>query len=331
MAVLGVWLWSDVLAETGAARAVSTCADRGITDLFFLTKGLSGKAAFPGTAAPVCADGRDLLGELLKEAHRAGMRVHAWFSSGWDEHYKALHPESGRAHYLRGRDKGLISLTDAGYQDYMRGILRRLCRNYAVDGLHLDYIRYNHLMYGWDEQDWARYTAGGADPERLRELMARTFLAEEKDENAIFDALRNGDESAAALASVRRADVVHFARSLCDAAREERPELLLSAALMPEGAYADTAFADLHYGQHYADAAQIYDFVIPMAYAREYGQDSAWVREVAQGSLRRGLKTVVGLFAPDGAEDPKLREETSALKDVPVEGICYFRYGTYFR
>ena len=57
---------------------------------------------------------------------------------------------------------------------------------------------------------------------------------------------------------------------------------------MPEGAYGDTAFADLHYGQSYEDAAALYDFAVPMAYSQAYGQDGRWVRMVAEGTLRRG-------------------------------------------
>lgn len=327
----GIWMWSDSLAAIGAEKAVSLCCQAGITDVFFLAKGLSGRAAFAGSEAPACADGRDLLGELLEPAHRRGVRVHAWLASGWDDHYRAAHPESGRAHYVRGRDKGLISLADPGYQDYLRRIIGSLCVRYEIDGLHLDYIRYNHLLYGWDDRDRARYAAAGADPVRLKELMERTFLSESPDDTYAFDAYRAGDPSALALAKARRADVVRFARGLCGAAKEARPGLTLSAALMPEGAYKDTAFSDLHYGQNYEDAAKLYDFVVPMAYAREYGQDSGWVREVAEESLRRGLKTVVGLFAPEGKEDPLLQADLSALKGVHADGVCYFRFGTYFR
>ena len=169
----GIWMWSDSLAAIGAEKAVSLCCQAGITDVFFLAKGLSGRAAFDGSEAPTCADGRDLLGELLEPAHRRGVRVHAWLASGWDDHYRAGHPESGRAHYVRGRDKGLISLADEGYQDYLRRLIQSLCARYEIDGLHLDYIRYNHLLYGWDDRDRARYAAAGADPVRLKELMVR--------------------------------------------------------------------------------------------------------------------------------------------------------------
>ena len=328
--ILGVWMWPESVEENGAREAVGRCAGIGVTDIYFLTKGLSGRVSFRSREAPGQEE-RDLLRELLDAAHARGVRVHAWFTSASDENYKTLHPESGRFHFIRGRDKGLISLADEGYLDYMQKILRELLRNYDVDGLHLDYIRYNHLAYGWDEDDRRRYAAAGADLALLDEWMRRAFPpgGETGDKDLLFDALRRGEESARALAKVRREDVARFARTLCALARSEKKDITLSAALMPEGAYADTAFADLHYGQSYEDAAALYDYGIPMAYSRAYGKDGAWVRSVAEGALARNVRTVAGLHAYEGATGVTLRDDIAALKGAGTAGICLFREGAF--
>ena len=329
MSIFGVWMWPESVRLSGADRVVSYCSRAGITDIFFLTKGLAGTVSYRSRIAPGCCD-RDLLGELLSAAHAAGIRVHAWLTSASDEHYKSLHPESRRCHYTRGRDKALISLTDSGYLRYMEHVVRELCERYEIDGLHLDYIRYNHLLYGWSEEDLARYAAAGADVAHLRELMDKTFISEEERQSeCIFDALRSGDKSVRALADTRRADVVHFASALIRAAREERSSLILSAALMPEGAYEDTAFADLHYGQNYEDAASLYDNVLPMAYSNAYDKDSLWVRSVAEGTIRRGMKTVMGLHAYDGGTGESLTDDVASLEDSDTAGVCFFRYGAF--
>ena len=296
MSILGVWMWPDSLKAHGTESTVERCARMGVTDVFFLTKGLAGTASYASEIAP-CDPDCDLLRELLDCAHRRGIRVHAWLTSASDEHYKALHPESGRCHFTRGKDKGLISLTDAGYLDYMQKVVRELCGRYDIDGLHLDYIRYNHLLYGWDESDQARYAAAGADLNHVRQLMERTFA--------------------------------RFAAALCEAVRAEKPNITLSAALMPEGAYEDTAFADLHYGQSYEDAAALYDFVLPMAYSQAYEKDGAWVRQVAEVTLKYGARVVMGLHAFDGGTADTLRQDRAALKGLPVEGICLFREGAF--
>ena len=188
----------------------------------------------------------------------------------------------------------------------------------------------NHLLYGWDESDQARYAAAGADLNHVRQLMERTFLKGDSSEpDCIFDALRQGDPSVRAVARVRREDVRRFAQTLCSAARAVNKALTLSAALMPEGAYEDTAFADLHYGQSYEDAAALYDFVLPMAYSQAYEKDGAWVRQVAEGTLKYGARVVMGLHAFDGGTADTLRQDRAALKGLPIDGICLFREGAF--
>ena len=324
MAIFGVWMWPKSVRVDGAEAVVSRCKRAGVTDIYFLTKGLAGTASHRSALAPMDCE-RDLLGELLEAAHQADIRVHAWFTSASDIVYKDKHPESGRYHYIKGRDQGLISLADEGYIAYMAEITREVCR-YPIDGLHLDYIRYNHLIYGWSEEDQARYAAEGAGLAHLRALMDRAFRDEEGPE-IFFEAYRQGDASVHALARTRRKDVVHFATTLTKIARETKPDIILSAALMPEGAYEDIAFSDVHYGQNYEDAAGLYDYALPMAYSQAYGKDGAWVRDVALGTMKRGMQTIVGVHAYEGGTGETLLADIAALKDVPVAGVCLFREG----
>ena len=324
MAIFGVWMWPKSVRVDGAEAVVSRCKRAGVTDIYFLTKGMAGTVSYRSAIAPMDCE-RDLLGELLEAAHACGIRVHAWFTSASDAAYKDKHPESGRYHYTKGRNQGLISLADEGYIAYMADVTREVCR-YPVDGLHLDYIRYNHLVYGWSEEDKARYAAQGADLDHLRAMMDRAFRDEEGPEH-FFEAYRNGDESVHALARARRKDVVHFAATLTTVARAAKPDIILSAALMPEGAYDDIVFSDVHYGQNYEDAARLYDYALPMAYSQAYDKDGAWVRDVALGTMKRGMQTIVGVHAYEGGTGETLQADIAALQDVPVAGVCLFREG----
>ena len=64
MSVLGVWMWPQSIADFGAQYVADRCARAGITDIYFLAKGLAGTASFRSSHAPMGCD-RDLLGELL--------------------------------------------------------------------------------------------------------------------------------------------------------------------------------------------------------------------------------------------------------------------------
>ncbi len=328
MGILGVWMWSSSIRLRGAEEVISHCADAGVTDIYFLVKGLLGTAAYQSSLVPNDGE-RDLLAEALDAAHKRNIRLHAWYTTVCDRQYVASHPESGRFHCRTGPDNQMVALTDTGYPLYMESVVQEICRNYPIDGIHLDYIRYNHITSGWSEKDLQCYAAEGADPEELRHMLDRMYYREEgKDETLLFDAYRAGEKNAVAFANARRKQVVQFASRLRDAAKAERKNLIMTAALMPEGAYDDTAFADLHYGQNYADAAGLYDYVLPMAYTKTYEKDGVWLRKLAENSSGKGLKTVMGLQAFSPSTGSTLRDDIAALRDASTDGICLFREGS---
>ena len=328
--MLGIWMWPESLLRESAETVADRLSRHGVTDIFFLTKGLSGKTAFPSRLCPIQAEGRDLLGELIAAAHKRNMRVHAWFTSASDAAYKEKHPESGLFHLYRGRDRGIVSVADGPYMDFMADVIGEMLAGWDVDGVHLDYIRYNHLLYGWSGEDINRLQARGADAEKLLSLTRETFPEGGKEGTAIFDAYRAGDKDVLRLAESRTADVTAFAARLVSAAREAKRDLCVSCALMPEGAYEDLAFADLHYGQHYASLAPMMDLFVPMIYSRAFDKDEKWVAMAAAGAVKYGVKTLAGLHAYDGGTAESLMKDAEAARGVPgVCGTCLFREGAF--
>lgn len=330
---LGVWLWPEDIYTAGADAVMACCQAAGITDVFLLTKGLSGKVCYHHSRhnLPTLYAGRDILREAIQAAHQRQIAVHAWFTSANDAHYFALHPEAGNAHFLDGKRSSVLRMADEGYAGYMEDILADLFATYAVDGLHLDYIRYNHLSNGWAQEDVAALTARGASVPRLRQWMRQTFYDEQADGTSIFDAYRAHDADVLALAAYRRDTVYAFAGRMIAAARSCRPRLPISAALMPEGAYPDTAFSDLHYGQRYTDAAALYDFVLPMAYHVEYGKPASWVADIAVGAVARGNTVLAGIQAYGNGTAEATAGAYDALRAMPPQpgllGACLFRHG----
>lgn len=327
--ITAVWMWTESISGIGADSVFDDCANAGVTDVYLLTKGLKGTVAFDTPLAPPAVRGRDILREALDAAHARGIRVHAWFTSASDATYKSEHPESGLCHYVRKRDNDVISMNDEGYALYMESVITDLVKRYDVDGIHLDYIRYNHLTYGWSEDDYADLESRGADVGHIKELMDKTFYGASPDGTSIFDAYRAGDEDVLILAAKRREDVCRFAERLTAAARAERPDIILSAALMPEGAFtSDLAFPDLHYGQNYADLSRIFDVFLPMAYSKAYSMSDSWVGEATRGALGCGVKVVTGIQCYDGGSIDSMKRDSKAALDSGADGICLFRYGT---
>ncbi|MBR4185406.1 MAG: family 10 glycosylhydrolase [Clostridia bacterium] len=330
--MFGVWMWPKSVRLRGAEIVFEDCRRAGITDVFYLTKGLAGTTAFLTPLAPPMTEGRDLLREALDAAHARGIRLHAWFTSASDMHYCAEHPEAGLCHFTKGPSEKIVSIADADYARFLEAVLADLLRRYDVDGVHLDYIRYNHLLYGWSEADRQRYAASGICLAHAEDLLRETFYGEDGPTEVIFDAYRVGDADAVRLAEARADAVLRFASSLAGVVRRESGAVL-SMALMPEGAYDDSAFADLHYGQRYERLADLADLFLPMAYSQAYRKGAAWTAEVASGTVKKAAgraKAVTGLHAYEGGTGLTLASDRRAAEAVPgTDGVCLFREGAF--
>jgi len=343
--IVGEWIWGETVAELGADVITERCAKNGITDIYLLVKGTGGKLGYNKTqyTENITRENRDVLQETIDAAHAVGIRVHAWLCTIEDSAYKAANPESGIWHYVRAQDNDRINPYDEGYRTYMTNVVNEIVTGYEVDGIHLDYIRYNHLANGWSETDFANLEAMGANIDNVKYLIHKTFYAdklpegEEVDDQYVFNALRNGDADAKLIAEYRRNNIVDLATALRDTAKAANPDILFTGALMPEGAVEgrsdDKAFADLHYGQNYEDAAELYDYVVPMAYADTYGYTPEDMAKLAETAAEMGNKVVMGLQSYYPTVSLALAEDIEAIRQLlpneKVLGICHFRHSQF--
>ncbi len=323
--IQGIWMWPNNVYKFGARKIIACLKSAGFTDIYFLTKGLSGRTSFIGKNAPAAFE-RDILKEVLNAAHQLNIRVHAWFTSASDEYYKSIHPESGRAHFTRGKDRELISFKDQAYRDYLKNIVNEVIDNYSVDGIHLDYIRYNHMLYGWDKEDILSYESFGADRHELFRYMERTFFSDNKDE-AIFDDYKNKNQTLAAFVESRKTDVIRFAEHILSGIREKKPDLIVSAAVMPEGAYKDHSFADLHYGQIYDELSPMFDYLAVMSYSKAYGKTSEWISEIGVNLREKNISFITGIQAYDYQDGASIQDDINSAYQSSPRGIVLFREG----
>ena len=334
--IVGEWMWGSTIADAGkdgAEKIMTRCAEMGITDVYLLVKGTGGKLGYLKTkyTSSLSRADRDILQEAIDAAHPKGIRIHAWICNMEDSAYKSAHNEAGMWHYIRGRDNDKINLYDKGYLEYMTTVAAELAA-YDIDGLHFDYIRYNHLANGWGETDFEALRQMGANIDRVKELIETTFGYHGKTANSnyIFNAYSSGDKDAILIAQYRRNNVKNYASALINAAKAVNPDLIISAATMPEGAY-NEAYGDLHYGQNYEDAALLYDYICPMGYSTNYGQSAAWPVTITQNAIKKGNKVVMGLQAYESATTDRLMTEVTNIRAMEAEGalgVVFFRTGT---
>lgn len=337
--IVGEWVWGSTIVERGAKTVVERCALAGVTDIYLLVKGTGGRLGYRKTKFTNLTDAtEDILAETIDVAHAHKIRVHAWVCNTEDSYYKSQNHESGLYHYKNGRDNDRICLYDERYREYMTAVVRELAA-YDIDGIHLDYIRYNHLAYGWSDRDFASLDAMGADTENIRRMIEKTFGwdGSNTETKYAFDMFRAGDKDALLIGEYRRKNVKEYTKLITDEIRKANPALIVSGATMPEGSY-NVPFADLHYGQNYNDMAELFDYICPMAYSTNFKKDDAWVADVvAKGAIDRGNRVVIGLQAFDIGNTVKLNNEVKKLNALACDetygkdmlGIALFRNDTF--
>lgn len=102
-------------------------------------------SGIPGTSP-----GYDPLAYAIEECHKRGMECHAWIvcvpvgrpNGTGPKSMKKKHPEL----LMKIGDEMFMRPEKQGTATYMASICREITRNYDIDGIHLDYIRYPETM-----------------------------------------------------------------------------------------------------------------------------------------------------------------------------------------
>ncbi|NLF73962.1 MAG: family 10 glycosylhydrolase [Candidatus Anammoximicrobium sp.] len=148
----GIWLHPDQFKTPEAAEMwIERIAAARLNAIYPLVWHRGGTAWFRSELSPLAgdvADGFDPLGHLIKLAHARGIAVHAWFVNGsygqtrTDRGVFAQHPEW----QLQGGGDPWYDLGRPAVRDFQRDVMIECLRNYELDGLHFDYIRYSGIQ-----------------------------------------------------------------------------------------------------------------------------------------------------------------------------------------
>jgi len=186
--------------------------------------------------------GRDPLGELLPLARAAGLQVHAWVNCClvWSSdkrprastHVLNAHPEwiarmqdgrpmtalSASARERLKVEGVFLSPAHPGVRTHLARVVKEIASRYAVDGVHLDYIRQPSVAIGYDPTSRARFAIlHGADPLFFNRLPAG--------ERASMDS---------AWTVFQQDQVTAIVREVRDSLAVVRPGLMLSAAVLAD-------------------------------------------------------------------------------------------------
>ncbi len=325
-------LWVDAfhagIKSAAEVDALVANAQRANVNALIVQVRKRGDAYYNNSLEPRAADADpapyDPLAYLITKAHAANpaLEVHAWtniFSVGSTSDVMQTHPD-----WATQKADGTVSASsfDPGNPDvitYTHDVLLHLVRNYDVDGIHFDYVRYP------DNGDW------GYNPTAV----------------ALFNAAtgRSGAPPAGdpVWCQWRRDQVTGFVRRFYQDAIALKPKLKVSAALIAYGA-APASDAAWQNSSAYSLVFQdwrawlqegILDFGVVMNYDREWSSSQkawfdSWIEWEKDHQGTRRLLVGVGAYLnyPEHTFAQLSRARTSSALGNKVAGVAIYSYAS---
>jgi uncharacterized lipoprotein YddW (UPF0748 family) len=155
---------------------------------------------------------RDIIAEAVAEGHRVGLHVEAWFEygfvGGWSGNMPAgekgpifkKHPDwvarKSDGTEIDGSNFYWMAHARKDAQDFLIALAAELTRNYDIDGIELDRIRYSSTEYGYDNYTDSLYkteNSGSAPPKSYNDAGWIKWRADKLNQFAarIYDTLKN--------------------------------------------------------------------------------------------------------------------------------------------
>jgi len=329
--VRGVWITnvaSDALrSREQIQKTVRNCKEYGFNHLFVVVWN-GGYTLYPsrvqkkhiGIAQDPAFAGRDPLREMIEEAHKQGIKVHAWFEFGfsyayrdsnnrWLQRYPAWAGRNNKGDLLQKNGFYWWNALHPGPQKLVVSLIKEVVKNYEVDGVQGD----DRLPAMPSEGGYDPYTVGQyarahggvlppSDPKQKQWLQWRA------DQLSSF-----GRSIYQVVKSIRPGCIVSWAPSIYPWSKEE---YLQDWPAWLEGGYADLVFPQL-----YRYNGKAYESILK--------QLSEQVPLSLRTKVYPGILTSLG----DGyqASDSLMRQFISLNRRYGFEGEVFFYYETLNR
>jgi uncharacterized lipoprotein YddW (UPF0748 family) len=198
-------------------------------------------------------------------------------------------------------------------QEYTASVVSELVRRYAVDGVHLDYTRYPNELFDYSPRALAEFRAtkaplvAPAERQRLDALSA-------KEPAAWANMFPEG------WAAFRRERLTSLVERVHAAAKTARPEIVISAAVMPQ---ADRARAEFFQDWSTWSASRLVDAICPMAYATEL---PAFTDAVERARAAAGATPIWAGIGAWQMPVSQTLEHVRAARRTGAAGVLLFSY-----
>ncbi|HKB18077.1 MAG TPA: family 10 glycosylhydrolase [Candidatus Dormibacteraeota bacterium] len=325
-------LWVDAfhdgIKSQAQVRKLVADARRGNLNALFVQVRKSGDAYFNHSDEPRATDitgprGFDPLASLIQLAHGSVPRieVHAWVNTFFAGQSSQVYVQHGDEWGNRASDGATAGYLDPGVpevQIYLHRVFMDLARNYDIDGIHLDFVRYPGSDWGYSPSSVSLY-----------EVQSGTSVPP--------------DPGDAQWQAWRRARVTAFVRDLHDDLQLRRPSVKLSGALIcygggplsASGWVATSAYTSVFQDWRDWMVKGYIDFGVPMNYdsdwsGREKGWFDRWLTFEKDSGFANRVVIGVGAFLnyPEDALAQIRRVLAASTGGNRVLGVAIYSYAS---
>ena len=333
--IQGIWVVKSTLqSKQSILEMVEKAAQAGL-DQLFVQVNMSGYAYYKSERLPLAVSGFDPLAYLLEKAHQRGLKVHAWINAftvgslgstpSNPKHVLYQHPDWALVdidgvsvlEYSKGKasealpalylEPGLKEVQDWVVENYLEVV-----RNYAVDGIHFDFIRYPGRSFGFHPQvGQVFFEQFGFWPEDL--VKDWSSLKAKLGREGFLKATRWFDD-------YRRASISSIVQRVYLKTKELQPSCIVSAAVFPQ--YADAFEQKFQDWFSWLNEGYL-DWALPMVYDPE-----AYILDLRLNDLAGGVdkkKVAIGLGPYQDSCEGTLNK-IAKVKKAEFLGYVLFSY-----
>ena len=172
-------------------KFVNEAKENGYNTLFVQVLG-RGIAYYRSAALPTIEADFDPLAEAVEKSHKEGLKIHAWLNAYYV--WSSEEAPSQPGHVLNSYPEWLLPSTsnmlfmdptNKNVQEYLYYIYTEVARNYDVDGIHLDYIRFPDNYSAGDKKSPAYNIIAQNRANYVTALVKRIYLSVKKDKPKI--------------------------------------------------------------------------------------------------------------------------------------------------
>ena len=340
-----IWVMRDCLYTPGSIDSVMAFAANQNFDIIFLQVRARGDALYESKIVhknQMVSPSFDPLKYAINLGHELDLEVHAWINTYilWSgrtvpddpSHLYYMHKDWTEANHYGKMDwridismppapdwEGIfLSPTHPAVNPYIRSVILEIINHYNVDGIHLDYVRYQDDFYGYNPTGTDIFKKqNGIDPMDIaRGIISPRFGWTQSDADSVLTLwTAYKSRKITDLVNGIREDINHF-----------KPTVKLSAAVKP-----DPITAKNRWSQDWISwlSTGAVDFVVPMNYLKENQEFSRLIDRITNMVPVNNQKRIIMGIATYNQDVRSVVDKVLLIRMNGFSAISLFSYNSH--